>query len=284
MLIVEILLIIIGLAAVVLSCRLSETGESQGTPGNSSFDLEEAFRQIKEQQDQTEQELEKRQEELLERLEEQMNTLSNQGILGVNEYSSQVIDKIEKNHGEVVFLYNMLNEKEEELKKLVHHVDVIKAQLHDELAREYQVAKEWLEREEKVRKRSGERSRMSRIYDEEIAQIIQEEEKDSLGEKKKREEYEKGKKKPAREGTLEEKSGKGKASPQKPQKKPSSDSARSGDSQEEAGNHNAEIIRLYRQGNSVLDISRMLSLGQGEVAFVIDLYGQRGKRVKGGAE
>ena len=45
--------------------------------------------------------------------------------------------------------------------------------------------------------------------------------------------------------------------------------------QEQMENHNDEIISLYKKGRSVLEISKMLSLGQGEVKFVIDLYNAR---------
>ena len=41
---------------------------------------------------------------------------------------------------------------------------------------------------------------------------------------------------------------------------------------ENPNNHNAEIIKLYKEGNSVFDISKLLSIGQGEVKLVIDLY------------
>lgn len=37
-------------------------------------------------------------------------------------------------------------------------------------------------------------------------------------------------------------------------------------------NHNDEIIELYKKGRSILEISKMLSIGQGEVKFVIDMY------------
>ncbi len=33
-----------------------------------------------------------------------------------------------------------------------------------------------------------------------------------------------------------------------------------------------EIISLYKKGRSVLEISKMLDIGQGEVKFVIDMY------------
>ena len=38
-------------------------------------------------------------------------------------------------------------------------------------------------------------------------------------------------------------------------------------------NKNEEILKLYRQGKNVLEISRELGLGQGEVKLVIGLYG-----------
>ena len=31
-------------------------------------------------------------------------------------------------------------------------------------------------------------------------------------------------------------------------------------------------MKLYKEGNSVFDISKLLSIGQGEVKLVIDLY------------
>ena len=45
--------------------------------------------------------------------------------------------------------------------------------------------------------------------------------------------------------------------------------------QEKMENHNDEIVSLYKKGRSILEISKMLSLGQGEVKFVIDLYNAR---------
>jgi len=37
----------------------------------------------------------------------------------VEEFSRQLLEKIENNHQEVVFMYNMLNEKEKEIKNIV---------------------------------------------------------------------------------------------------------------------------------------------------------------------
>ena len=38
---------------------------------------------------------------------------------------------------------------------------------------------------------------------------------------------------------------------------------------------NSEIIALYKKGISILEISKMLSIGQGEVKLVVDLYNAR---------
>jgi len=35
---------------------------------------------------------------------------------------------------------------------------------------------------------------------------------------------------------------------------------------------NDRILKLYSEGNSILDISKKLNLGQGEVSLVINLY------------
>lgn len=63
--------------------------------------------------------------------EDQLSRISNEKIIAVNDFSSQVMEKISQNHEEVVFLYNMLNEKENEIKDTVNSFDKIKKQLND---------------------------------------------------------------------------------------------------------------------------------------------------------
>ena len=58
----------------------------------------------------------KRADFLLHETEDKLESLSNDKIIAVGEYSDQMLEKIESNHKEVVFLYQMLNEKEEALK------------------------------------------------------------------------------------------------------------------------------------------------------------------------
>lgn len=315
MIVLEILMILLGLGAIGYSFRLIEgkqetEKEQQQAPATDSkvqespVDWEHSLWELREKV-----------ESLYEETDDKLSQLSNEKIMGMSEYSDQVLDKIEKNHGEVVFLYDMMNEKKEEIQQLIKNIDGMKADLHDEAAQEFQKLKEqekvleqlrkdievesleyqaqkeelqraWEALEEKVMeteasdipmtleqpdvkeevqipagemlerempsdavsqmesKSSSEEEASSSIFDVEIARIEEEEAKALL---------------------VEENGDKGKSSSEY---QPLS-------AQEKPVNHNDEIIALYKKGRSILDISKMLALGQGEVKFVIDLYDAR---------
>lgn len=55
----------------------------------------------------------------MEKTERSMERLTNEKIMAVNEYSDTVLEQINKNHKEAVFLYDMLNDKHENLKETV---------------------------------------------------------------------------------------------------------------------------------------------------------------------
>lgn len=253
MLVLEIILIAIGLIAVVMSFKVSDYGNSdkgemsQGEKESMESSITQKSREAFQDQ------LEEAKEETIQMASDELSRISNEKLMGMDEYSTQVLEKIGKNHEEVVFLYNMLGEKEEEIKKLVHHVDTVKAQMHEEVAGEYQKLAQVLKQLEKKRAllehsiqqqmplaensdpQKQEREKLNAVYDKEI-QAIEEAE------------------------TKEQPQYFPKASEKKKEKKT------------REGNHNNEIIELYKKGHSILEISRMLSLGQGEVKFVIDLH------------
>ncbi|MBE5959906.1 MAG: hypothetical protein E7256_00730 [Lachnospiraceae bacterium] len=58
--------------------------------------------------------------------EDRMSRISNEKIIAVNEYSEDLLAKIENNNEEVVFLYNMLKQKEEEMKDTLERVERLK--------------------------------------------------------------------------------------------------------------------------------------------------------------
>lgn len=55
----------------------------------------------------------------MEKTERSMERVANEKIMAINEYSDTVLDEINKNHKEVIFLYDMLNDKQENLKSVV---------------------------------------------------------------------------------------------------------------------------------------------------------------------
>ncbi|MCM1185456.1 MAG: DUF6115 domain-containing protein [Lachnoclostridium sp.] len=64
----------------------------------------------------------------MDKTERALERISNEKIMAVNEYSDTVLKEINKNHEEVLFLYDMLNDKHTSLKNTVAKVgDVVKA-------------------------------------------------------------------------------------------------------------------------------------------------------------
>lgn len=59
----------------------------------------------------------------MEKTEHSLERLSNEKIMAVNEYSDTVLTEIRKNHDEVMFLYDMLNNKHTSLKSTVAEVN-----------------------------------------------------------------------------------------------------------------------------------------------------------------
>lgn len=59
----------------------------------------------------------------VEKTERASERISNEKIMAINEYSETVLADINKSHQEVMFLYDMLNDKHDNLKETVKHVD-----------------------------------------------------------------------------------------------------------------------------------------------------------------
>lgn len=59
----------------------------------------------------------------MEKTERSMERVANEKIMAVNEYSDTVLEDINKNHKEVLFLYDMLNDKHDDLKTMVSEAE-----------------------------------------------------------------------------------------------------------------------------------------------------------------
>lgn len=289
MLWLDILLVAIGLLAVYLSYRNVDVDKENTLPaGISESNTVEADRQIGEEiqraTEQVEKILEQRQEETINDASEQLAHLSNEKIIAVGEYGDQILDKIQKNHSEVVFLYNMLNEKENEIKEVIHSLDKKKAELSDYSAKVSYELKQDIRKVESRASKLSVKDVMEMTTDatvkvqEEEKEILEQEEKEMLLEPsgiqrlKSGKSFSPGKEKQTISGDVQESKKKNPSQEHQYFQIPGEP-----DREEELPedkDYKEEIIGMYNEGRSILDISRELKIGQGEVKFVIDLYGR----------
>ena len=52
-----------------------------------------------------------------------LGKITNEKIMAINEYSDTVLEEINKTHSEVMFLYSMLNDKQDEMKNMTVVID-----------------------------------------------------------------------------------------------------------------------------------------------------------------
>ena len=240
----EVVLIIAGIVCICISFFVSrkstdDTGEESGA-GNTSASVwtEKDEERIRERVNEL---LEEWQSTLIEDTQDRMNRLCNEKIMAVDDFSKQILEKIDSNHQEVVFMYNMLNEKEKEIKKIMAE----KIKPEPAPAKESpagRTAEEPRQIPAAKASRKGAEARRSET---------------GSGAKKEKEPA------PARRTTATE------AAP----KRPTGTEQVQSDRKEE--NVNLQIQQMYKEGKSILEISKALNIGQGEVKLVIALYGGR---------
>lgn len=141
-----------------------------------------------------------------------LSQISNEKIMMVNDFSNQVMEKINQNHQEVIFLYNMLSEKELEIKNFLNQID----------------------------KQKNEPQKVSTISETDITETTNFK--------------------------------KNKSEITKLENNKSIDIALDTFLNQEGNNHNDKILKLYNNGISIMEISKQLDIGQGEVKLVVDLF------------
>ncbi len=118
----EIILLILGIAAFGLSFILPAGGEKTDA-GTRELVEKEAKDAIAREVDGAKEKIDEMVEDTVnyavEKTERSLEKVSNQKIMAVNEYSETVLEDINKNHKEVLFLYDMLNDKEKNIQSAV---------------------------------------------------------------------------------------------------------------------------------------------------------------------
>lgn len=114
----DVFMVMLGLVLIAVSFFFSEKATSKGEKElavNTMKGLdEEALLAI---QNTVEENLTKISEATIVKTENSLNKVTNEKIMAISDYSEQILEKIDQNHSEVVFLYNMLNEKESSMKE-----------------------------------------------------------------------------------------------------------------------------------------------------------------------
>lgn len=113
----EIALIMIGIVCIVVSCFFVDRTSTDTVDTELGTVTEQIlYSHLSDANEKIAKHMEQLEEEVFERTNEEMGRISNEKIMAVHEYSEQAIQEIKKNHEEVLFLYQMLTDKEAELK------------------------------------------------------------------------------------------------------------------------------------------------------------------------
>ncbi len=264
---IEICLIIIGIACVCASffvsrkTALQEVSDSHGGSHPSAEIWTEKDEQIVKQR--LEEILQEQQEEYIDEAKDRMGQICNEKIMAVDEFTKQILEKINSNHQEVVFMYNMLNEKQKELKTVMTEtVKPVSNQMQQE------------EKPAPVKKNASVVHAEKAVRTENLTPEVD----PSIFQPA-----------PTQAGVLTglaqvKKSKKVTGASQNTTKQKKNDVAMQQSDVEDnlqtsevSGNVNLQIQKMYKAGKSVLDISKELDIGQGEVKLVIALYeGRKG--------
>ena len=253
----EIALLVLGTLFVIISFFIvgekntAQTGEEKGrtdialTEGEKE-DLKKSIRDL----------LDREQDNTVRDTDASLDRLSNEKIIAVTEVSDQVLEKISANHKEVVFLYDMLQKKEEELKDTA-------SELEDS------------------------RRQFAELY-EKMSELAKEEEERLLRAPAPLPPIEEKKPEPAKPKTRAKKAAEAEKKPAKaPAKKPAKKEAEEvrlpddiaglvGEENDPGlASRNEKILSLHKKNKSIMEISKLMDMGQGEVKLVIDLYGDK---------
>ena len=238
----EIVLIILGIIIIIISCRLVDRTKDGKNQLPRSVPLEEiqySEKDIKLMKDDLSEKLSRICEDIIVKSDDDLSRISNEKIIAVSEFSDQILEKIKNNHEEVVFLYNMLNDKEKELKDTVREIDSSKKKVQSLL----ESRKEAIKQEQAV-KQTG-------IQKDLLHTTTQAGQENQMAQNQN--ELRRGARKESLDATKE-----------KQRSQPILGNPKV--------NNNSEILALHSKGKSNIEISKLLDIGQGEVKLVIDLF------------
>lgn len=228
----EICLVVIGIIVITISFIFAEqfqnrNGEEQLQKEKISEITDEIIRR------EVEAELAIVIDEKIEEVKKELNKFTTEKIMALGEYSDDVNLRINKNHEEVMFLYNMLNDKEVVVKNTIKDIEALKVS---------------------VKKMAIANDFATQAAEKKTDNIVSEE---NISEKEKAEES-------VVKADIQEE--------QQAVATDNGDKENKSKISVKKSNNNKKILELYNQGLSNIEIAKKLGLGVGEVRLVIDLF------------
>lgn len=218
----------------------------------------------------------------VEKTERQLEKLSNEKIMAVDEYSETVLKRINDNHKEAVFLYDMLNDKGEKLKNSGEELKVKDEELKEK-DRRLEVREEVLKaKDEELKEKTQKAEEPSNTFVPFIPERIELRDVEPIlpAPAKIKEPVKENKPRTVKKPVT----GKTNKLPEvSTYKKAGSDSIGEEpnvelhfDRDNESRKNSNEIIRkMHEEGKSNMAIAKELGLGVGEVKLVIDLFANK---------
>lgn len=246
----EIILLIVAIALLVLSCVMIDKDKED----TKEQEKEDKITLTKEEREAISAQLDEMVKEAvanhLIETDDKLGQITNEKIIAISDFSTQLLEKMELNQKEVVFLYDTLCQKQEEIKTTFTKMETIRRE-----------NKEFLEKlanlmaskgRVKVEKKNEKSMRIE--PNEEPLKDMENRQVKNQAQFLIHDAKENSDKNPEEESAVQ----------------PVDESA-----EPEDKSRKEEILKLYNKKVSIKDISKQLDIGQGEVKLIIDLYGKK---------
>lgn len=269
----EIALLTIGLIVIVASFVFSS--KSDGDTIHNVKDVTFTDKQKEDIKKQIMDILDEQIENVKEQTEISLDKLSNQKMLEMNEYSDTILKEINRNHNEVMFLYDMLNEKKKEINNTVRDMNVTKKEIEksktvpkkqtviDSIKDMSEDTGGFMASEELLREEQKDVDTRKKDILNQLDAVVEAVSDDVSAD------LEAVEKKPKKRTST------GRTAAKRMKETVKKETLREDNRDPKAfetGNNNEKILQLSKEGKSNVEIAKELGLGIGEVKLVIDLF------------
>lgn len=269
----EIALLTIGLIVIVASFVFSS--KSDGDTIHNVKDVTFTDKQKEDIKKQIMDILDEQIENVKEQTEISLDKLSNQKMLEMNEYLDTILQEINRNHNEVMFLYDMLNEKKKEINNTVRDMNVTKKEIEksktvpkkqtviDSIKDMSEDTGGFMASEELLREEQKDVDTRKKDILNQLDAVVEAVSDDVSAD------LEAVEKKPKKRTST------GRTAAKRMKETVKKETLREDNRDPKAfetGNNNEKILQLSKEGKSNVEIAKELGLGIGEVKLVIDLF------------